>query len=327
VCIFSMGWTFGLVFGQVVCKVCGCMNANYLALCNTKIKIMSNLGQRVQTLRKKLGITQAELAARINFVRNYISLVENGHEPSKKFVQAIELIEQAPTPHFEQTPVAREEPLAGSPRALIKARRKELGLSLDDLAKATGHQKSTLRNVEEGHAHANEKLLRDLAKHLDLPLEQLMGGSDYPHSKGSGHTGGAEPNVTTGPGVTARVLPLLSWAQAGMTEAWDDIYEHEGVIGYNVRDPKAVAIQIRGDSMEPQFPAGTIAIVYPGWEAKSGDLVIARLNDGTVMFKRLHVDGNNYTFISLNPIYPPRTVDRADVEKLLPVGGTFQSQL
>jgi transcriptional regulator with XRE-family HTH domain len=293
-----------------------------------KFKTMSNIGQRVRALREKLGVTQAELAQRINFVRNYISLVENGRqEPSRKFVQAIDLIEKAPTPYFEQTAVAREEPLAATPRGLIKARRKQLGLSLDDLAKKAGCQKSTLRNVEEGHTRATEKLLRELAKHLDVPLDELTRGSDYPHSKGMGYTDGAEPNVTTGPGVTARMLPLLSWAQAGTTEAWDDIYEHEGIVGYNVRDPKAVAIQIRGDSMEPVFPAGTIAIVYPTWEAKSGDLVIARLNDGTVMFKRLHVDGDKYTFISLNTIYPPRTVDRSEVEKLLPVGGTFQSQL
>jgi SOS-response transcriptional repressor LexA len=86
-----------------------------------------------------------------------------------------------------------------------------------------------------------------------------------------------------------------------------------------------VAVQIRGDSMAPEFPHGTIAIVYPSWEAKNGDLVIARLNDGTVMFKRLHVDGDNFTFISLNPIYPPLTVDKSRIEKVLPVGGTFQN--
>jgi SOS-response transcriptional repressor LexA len=154
-----------------------------------------------------------------------------------------------------------------------------------------------------------------------------MGGSDYAHFSGSGRTHGANPNVVTGPGVTASVIPLLSWAQAGTTQAWDDVYEHEGFIGFNVRDAKAVAIQIRGDSMEPQFKEGTIAIVYPGWEAKSGDLVIARLNDGTVMFKRLHVDGDHYTFISLNPIYPPLTVEKSKVEKLLPVGGTFQNHM
>ncbi len=79
--------------------------------------------------------------------------------------------------------------------------------------------------------------------------------------------------------------------------------------------------------MEPQFPQGTIAVVYPSLKAKSGDLVIARLNDGTVLFKRLHVDGDHYSFISLNPIYPPVTVEKAKIEMVLPVGGTFQNQL
>jgi SOS-response transcriptional repressor LexA len=221
---------------------------------------------------------------------------------------------------LERTPMHTSERgsvVSGGPAGLIKARRMELGLSLDDLARRTGFQKSTIRNVEEGHSHPTEKMLRKLAEHLDLPLEELM----------TGRTSGAEPNVLTPPGVTARTIPLLSWAQAGTTESWEDVYEHEGFVGFNVRDSKAIAVQIRGDSMEPQFPPGTIAIVYPSWEAKSGDLVIARLNDGTVMFKRLHVDGDKYTFISLNPIYPPLTVEKARVEKLLLVGGTFQNQL
>lgn len=289
-----------------------------------KFKIVITTGQRVAALRKKLGITQTELSKRMGFARNYISLVENGREPAHRFVRALELLEQAPPPHYEHSP---DEPLAATPRGRIKARRQELGLSLDDLARLTGTQKSTIRNIEEGHSGATESILKLLSTHLDLPLDEIMGGSDYAHFSGSGRTYGAEANIATEPGVKARVIPLLSWAQAGTTEAWDDVYEHEGFIGFNVRDPKAVAVQIRGDSMSPQFPQGTIAIVYPTWEAKTGDLVIARLNDGTVMFKRLHVDGDNYTFISLNPIYPPLTVERSKVEKLLPVGGTFQSQL
>ena len=287
---------------------------------------MITIGQRVHALRKKLGITQSELSKRMGFVRNYISLVENGRNPSHRFVKALELLEHAPS-HSDYTSVVREDPFGASPRGRIKARREDLGLSLDDLAKLTGYQKSTLRNVEEGHTRASESLLRLLSTHLDLPLDELMGGSDYPHLAGAGRTYGARANIETEPGVTARVIPLLSWAQAGTTQAWDDVYEHEGFIGFNVRDPKAVAVQIRGDSMAPQFPQGTIAIVYPTWEAKTGDLVIARLNDGTVMFKRLHVDGDHYTFISLNPIYPPLTVEKSRVEKLLPVGGTFQNQL
>jgi len=275
------------------------------------------------------------MAERMGFVRNYISLVENGRaDPSHRFIKELDLLEQAPLmQHFEHEGVVREEPFGShgsfgsSPRGRLKVRRKELGFSLEELSKRTGIVKSALRNIEEGHSRASEEQLRSLASSLDLPLEDLMGGSDHPHMKGYAYTHGAMPNIAAAPGIKPRIIPLLSWAQAGTTQAWDDVYEHEGFIGFNVKDEKAVAIQIRGDSMEPQFREGTIAIVYPTWEAKSGDLVIARLNDGTVMFKRLHVDGNNYTFISINPIYPPLTVEKSKVEKLVPVGGTFQNQL
>lgn len=281
---------------------------------------MNTTGQRLQALREKLGISQGELAKRMGFSRNYISLVENGREPAHRFLKALELLEQSPSHYSEQ--YRPQNPFPGSPRARMRQRREELGLSLDELARRTGLQRSELLGVEEGHTRATEKMLRAISHALDIPAEELMGGSDYPYLAGAGKTFGALPNVETPPGMIARTIPQVAWAQAGTTQAWDDVYEHEGFVAFNVKDPKALAIQIRGDSMEPQYREGTIAIVYPSWEAKSGDLVIARLNDGTVMFKRLHVDGDKYTFLSLNPIYPPLTVDQSKIAKVLPVAMT-----
>jgi SOS-response transcriptional repressor LexA len=212
-----------------------------------KKRNLNGTGEKVRALREKLGITQGDLARRMGYARNYISLIENGREPSKRFVRELELIEQAPFPHFDHPPIDREASFV------------------------------------------------------------------------------SEPDLTNG--LTTRVIPLLSWAQAGTTRAWDDLDEREGFVGFNARDPKAVAVQVRGDGMAPEFPQGTIAIVYPGCDAKSGDLVIARLKDGTVLFTRFHVDGNHYTFISLNPLYPSRTVERSKVEIVLPVGGTFRNHL
>ncbi len=225
---------------------------------------MNKIGQRVRALRAKLGLTQKQLEARIGFVRNYISLIENGRQPSQRFIRALELVENAPAPHIEHGGVVQDVPFAPASGAL--------------------------------YAQA-------AASH------------------------GFEDNGKSGAGMAVSVMPLLSWAQAGATQAWDSAYEQDGFIGLNVRDPRAFAVQIRGDGMAPQFPHGTFAIVYPGFEAKSGDLVIARLKDDTVKFNRLHVDGNRYTFISLNPIYPPLTVEKSKIEKLFPVGGTFQCHL
>lgn len=221
--------------------------STFNGICQKQFSTLNKTGQRVRALRERLGITQTELSKRIGFARNYISLIENGREPAHKFIRALELLEQAPLPHSEQTAILREE-------------------------------------------------------------------------NGEYRTSGEA-------GVTMRVIPLLSWAEAGTRQAWENAHEQEGYVGFNVRDPKAVAVKIRGDRMAPPFPQGTIAIVYPSLEAKHGDLVIARLKDGTVMFNRLHVDGNHYTFISLNPIYPPLTVEKSRIEKVLPVGGTFQNHL
>ena len=66
-----------------------------------------------------------------------------------------------------------------------------------------------------------------------------------------------------------RRVPLLTWAQAGTAEAWESLPAHKGFVGFNLRDSGAIAVQIRGDSMAPQFPHGSYAIVYPSWEAKS----------------------------------------------------------
>jgi repressor LexA len=286
------------------------------------LKSVKKISARLLALRERLGITQSELSVRMGFARNYISLVENGKKPGPRFIKALELLEQAPAPHSEHASVIREEPFSGSPRGRIKARRKELGLTLDELAKRTGYQRSTIHNVEEGHTRASERLLRMLARELDLPVEELMGGSDMPHLVGARRTFGAMADVDAAPGMSARTIPLISWAQAGTAQAWEDVYEHEGIVAFNVKDPKAVAVQIRGDSMEPKYPEGTVAVIYPGREAQSGDLVIARLKNGSVMFKRFEASSDRFTFVSLNPIYPPMTVDRSEVEKIMPVGMT-----
>lgn len=219
---------------------------------------MNNIGQRLRALRAKYGITQDELSKRIGFVRNYISLVENGRKPSRRFVRMLETLEQAPAHYFEQ---------------------------------------------------------------LSVPVVENL---EFRPCRDSSADAAVEKDLRT---VTTREIPLLTWAEAGKAQAWEAASRHEGFIGFDVRDAKAVAVQLRGDSMAPLFPQGMIAIVYPGWEAKTGDLVIARLKDETVIFKRFHIDGDRFTFISLNPMYPPLTVEKSEVEKVMPVGGTFQSHL
>jgi len=182
----------------------------------------------------------------------------------------------------------------------VHALRKRLGITQTELSTRMGFARNYISLVENGRQPAHRFI-----RALELQEE--------------------EPEEIKPPTIPS--IPLLSWADAGTAKAWDDLPKHEGFTGLNLSDPKAVAVEIRGDGMAPQFPSGTIAIVYPSSKAKSGDLVIARLLDETVLFKRLQVDGNQYTFISLNSIYPPMTMDKGKIAAVLPVGGTYQDQL
>jgi len=90
-------------------------------------------------LREKLGLTQTDLANRMRFSRNYISLVENGAEPGPRFIKELDLIEQAPAPHIGQESVVRDgsygDPLAGGDLAAVVDILTE-GLSAAELARA-----------------------------------------------------------------------------------------------------------------------------------------------------------------------------------------------
>lgn len=209
------------------------------------------------------------------------------------------------------------------PRGLLRARRLELGLTLEEVAERTGCEKSVIRELEEGNGHGDERVLALLAEGLDLPAERPLDGTMPP----AGYDGGIRPHTDGGSGLTVRAIPLLSWAQAGELEDWEVLFNPTEIIAYNCRDPKALAVTIRGDAMEPDYREGTIAIIYPCSQARNGDLVLARLSDGSMLFKRLQINGDQLTFVSLNPVYPPIVVERSKVERLAPVGLTQRVEL
>src|SRR5271168_4059725 len=59
-----------------------------------------------------------------------------------------------------------------------------------------------------------------------------------------------------------RNLPVLSWTQAAQTITITEIpREWDEVIPSDVADDQAFAVRLRGDSMEPRFSDGDIAIL------------------------------------------------------------------
>ena len=118
----------------------------------------------------------------------------------------------------------------------------------------------------------------------------------------------------------SRSVPLLGLAQAGnggffdgagfpAGQGWDEIAlpaPGEGGI---------YALEVQGDSMEPLYREGDRIVVSPTEQVRRGDRVVVKTNDGEVMAKTLHRQtGKHIELHSINPAYPPRILDLADVE-------------
>ena len=105
-----------------------------------------------------------------------------------------------------------------------------------------------------------------------------------------------------------RNLPVLSWAQAGEATEFGEIpADWEDMVPSDTTDERAIGVRLRGDSMEPKFSDGDIAILLPSIAPTNGDIVIANLKDEGVVCKLMHVqlDKNLITLSSYNPAYPP----------------------
>src|SRR5688572_1516122 len=62
------------------------------------------------------------------------------------------------------------------------------------------------------------------------------------------------------------------------------------------------ALRVLGDSMEPEFPDGSIVVVDPGGIVEHGAYVIARYEDEYI-FRQLGIEQGRYLLKPLNPGY------------------------
>ena len=208
-------------------------------------------------------------------------------------------------------------------------------MSPAETAKALGIEIGVYQAIEGGHGKCSERLIEKIcALFPGLEKDDLMSGSDQPtrmmeDSGRYGMTGQKPPEIDLPDGVTARYVPLISWAQAGtMSSFSDDGYQYEAHLAFNVTDRHAIAVQIRGDSMRPPYDEGDIVILYPSSEPRNGDLVVARLSDdagGDVMFKIFTAQRGNITLSSYNPAYPPLTYSRSDFSWIYPAASVVKN--
>lgn len=119
-----------------------------------------------------------------------------------------------------------------------------------------------------------------------------------------------------------RNLPVFSSMQASQIVDFSKIPQDcIEVVPSNVSDEQAFGVHLHGDSMEPKFSDGDIAIVLPGVTATHGENVLVNLKNQGVFSRILHVRSGKplVKLTCYNPAYPHMEYLREEFHWIFPV--------
>ena len=116
--------------------------------------------------------------------------------------------------------------------------------------------------------------------------------------------------------VTGLLIPLLGTVKAGY-----DYLAEENIVGYesidNVSDKENYyALTVTGDSMEPLFSDGDIAIVHKQDDFESGNTCIILINGDEATVKKVVRMEDGIDLIAMNPYYPTRHFTKKDMQDI-----------
>lgn len=111
-------------------------------------------------------------------------------------------------------------------------------------------------------------------------------------------------------------IPVLGTVKAGY-----NYLAQENIVGYesvdNISNPEDYyALQITGDSMEPLFSDGDIAIVHKQDDFESGNTCIILINGDEATVKKVVRMEDGIDLIAMNPYYPVRHFSSEDMKKI-----------
>jgi len=258
-----------------------------------------SLGTIIRQRRKKLGLTQDQLAAMTGVSKPYLSNIETDkckNPPSDNVLRQIErrlrfaLGELTRIAHILRTPVDVQHD-----HERMAAELQKLRAIVKDLISARAPRKSP------GGIDLNE-----------LAARLSERGSLAEFSAGA-------------------VVPVVNKAAAGYPHHFTDLDYPASVAEEYIRcpdlhDPKAFAVRVVGDSMEPRYREGDVVVFSPAVTPRAGDDCFIRFADGSqTTFKRYYRDGKNAVRLQpLNDRYPADTHSASQISGLWPAVYRFE---
>ena len=172
-----------------------------------------------------------------------------------------------------------------------------------ELSEKTGIDKSKISSYMSGRYKAKQDGVYLLAQALNVSEVWLM-GYDVPMES-----------------IPIKKIDKIKIPVLGKVKAGYDYLAQENIIGYesidNVPDPENYyALQVTGDSMEPLFSDGDIAIVHKQDSFDSGNTCIILVNGDEATVKKVVKMDDGIDLIAMNPYYPVRHFSKNEINEI-----------
>lgn len=180
---------------------------------------------------------------------------------------------------------------------ILKAKRKELGLTLNDIAMQMGVSEATVQRWESGNIKSlRQERVSKLADILRVSPAMLMGWEEVPL-----------PPETIPYNPTHRI-PILGRISAGLP-----LYAEEHIEGYTYTElnhgGEYFALRVHGDSMNAlNIQDGYLVIARRQDIVENGEIAVVIVGDDEATLKRFYQDGTTVTLMpqSTNPKHMPQ---------------------
>lgn len=185
----------------------------------------------------------------------------------------------------------------------LRQRRKEVGLSLKEVADKVGVAEATVSRWERGDiANMKRNFIVQYAKALSVSPMFLLELTEETSARDEGQT----------------KIPLYSYVSAGRGALTSDS-NIEGYVSLSnelVGTGDYFALRVRGDSMEPTICDRDIVIVRSQETANDGDTVVAVVNGDEGFVKRLMIEPSGIVLASNNSSYRPMFFSQEQINEL-----------
>lgn len=211
----------------------------------------------------------------------------------------------------------------------LKERRVALGYSQSAMADKLNINRSSYFNWEIGKTRPNQKNLSALARILDVPTGYFE--SEYKivntylqlSTENQGKVDEYAKELLQAQQSHDKVVPLFAVEvlsdvslSAGLGESLFDEYETETVYAAEEQYGYDIAAWIKGDSMEPIYLDGEVALIRASGFDYDGAVYALSWND-SVYIKKLYREEHGFRMVSLNDNYPDKWIPYEDNPRIV----------